>query len=273
MPDDIAQTQLSARFAVSQQRTMMVQKYHTAPLKIAKVFQFEPNQLAVYIMDSSPGIMAGDQYQLNWRLDEGAHVYITNQSYTKLHPSKNNPSTQTMNIWVDKHAVLEYFPEPVMPYKDSDFTSVNEVRLEQDGTIIMAEVLCPGRTFHGEVFAYHSYINRLKVFYSDELIYYSSQKIKPSEQSLRVLGSWGNQTYLGNLMVFSDLLRPDHIVEMRSILEAHPKVYSGVTLTYKHGLLVSMLGSKVAEVQALIKRIWDCIRKQLLLLPPLMVRK
>ncbi|HEY0827068.1 MAG TPA: urease accessory protein UreD [Bacilli bacterium] len=271
MPDAI--TGLSARFAVSQQRTMMVQKYHTAPLKIAKVFQFEPNQLAVYVMDSSPGIMAGDHYKLNWHLEEGANVYITNQSFTKLHPSKNNPSTQTLNIWVGKHAVLEYFPEPVMPYKDSDFTSVNDVKLEQGGTIMMAEVLCPGRTFHGEVFEYHSYVNRLKVVYNDELIYYSSQKIKPSEQKMKWLGSWEDQTYLGNLMVFSDLLRPEHIVEIRNILESNQMVYSGVSFTYKHGLLVSMLGSKAAEVQALIKLIWECLRRQLLQLPPLLVRK
>ncbi len=271
MPD--ANTELSARFAVSQERTVMVQKYHTAPLKIAKVFQFEPNQLAVYVMDSSPGIMAGDQYKLNWHLDEGSSVYITNQSYTKLHPSKENPSSQTLNIRVGKNALLEYFPEPVMPYKDSDFTSVSDVRLEQGGAIIMAEVLCPGRTFHGEVFEFHSYVNRLKVFYSDELIYSSNQKIMPSEQNLKWLGRWEDLTYLGNLMVFSDLLRPEHIVEIRSILESNQIVYSGVSFTYRHGLLVSMLGSKVAEVQALIKLIWECIRRQLLQLPPLMVRK
>lgn len=66
--------------------TRLGDRYHSYPLKIAKAFSFDEGQLGIYMMDASPGIMSGDAYELEWRFGENTKAFITNQSYTKVHP-------------------------------------------------------------------------------------------------------------------------------------------------------------------------------------------
>ena len=71
------------------------------------------DQLGVYMMDCSPGLMSGDHYEINVRLGEGARVFLTNQSFTKVHPSEaGQGSTQRQTLHLEADALLEYIPEP-----------------------------------------------------------------------------------------------------------------------------------------------------------------
>ncbi|HEY1213297.1 MAG TPA: urease accessory protein UreD, partial [Bryobacteraceae bacterium] len=84
--------EIRAEFAVRSGLTQLVSKYHASPLKIAKTFRYEnetllpdrdappTEQLGVYMMDCSPGLMSGDHYEIGVRLQEGARVFLTNQS-------------------------------------------------------------------------------------------------------------------------------------------------------------------------------------------------
>jgi urease accessory protein UreH len=72
--------EVSANFAIARGQTVITRKYHSSPLKIAKTFPLSHGQAAVYVMDSSPGMMAGDEYKLDLTLGENTKVYITNQS-------------------------------------------------------------------------------------------------------------------------------------------------------------------------------------------------
>ena len=128
--------EIKAEFAVRSGLTQLVHKYHASPLKIAKTFRYEnetliqdahpADQLGVYMMDCSPGLMSGDHYEINVRLGEGARVFLTNQSFTKVHPSEaGHGSTQRQTLHLEADALLEYIPEPLMLYKDASLVRRN----------------------------------------------------------------------------------------------------------------------------------------------------
>src|SRR4030095_5278936 len=122
---------LRASFASSRGQTIIGNKFHTAPIKIAKAFPLD-GQLGVIVMDVSPGLLDGDRYELDWNAEPDAHVMITNQSYTKVHPSTpSKGSSMQQTFTLEEGAVVEHMPEPVMLYKDASFRNETKVRLKE----------------------------------------------------------------------------------------------------------------------------------------------
>lgn len=288
---------VSAAFVEANGQTRLSDRFHAYPLKIAKAFPFEGGQLGVYVMDASPGIMSGDHYELDWRFGEQTNVFITNQSYTKVHPSRAEAgaagetmpvlSRQKQTLRLQRGSYVEYMPEPLMLYKDAAFLSSTEVHLEPGSALLMSDVVCPGRTQRGEVFQYDRFQNKLSVFYSGELIYSGRQRIEPARQRLGGIGSWGAYTHSGTLYLFSDLANAALAERLREFIQlevrdntaqAHmpmpaERLYTGVSRTYKHGLVLSILGHKVYEIQRLLDAAWQWLRRELFDKPPLLVRK
>lgn len=278
--------EISAQFAVRSGQTRLVYKYHASPLKIAKTFRNENerfvedappmDQLGVYMMDCSPGLMSGDHYEINVRLEEGARVFLTNQSFTKVHPSTvGQGSTQQQILRLEADAMLEYIPEPLMLYKDADLFAETEAHLSKGSALIFSDVICPGRAQRGEIFQYARYVNRMKVWYEGELIFYQNQRIEPAKMLLSSPGCWEGETHLGNLFIFSDRLGPRHleaIVERLNQLEGGA-VRFGASLTYKHGLVVTVMGRHAWQLQDVLTKAWHQIRRSLFDLTPLLVNK
>lgn len=278
--------EIKAEFAVRSGLTQLVHKYHASPLKIAKTFRYENetllqdahpvDQLGVYMMDCSPGLMSGDHYEINVRLGEGARVFLTNQSFTKVHPSEvGHGSTQRQTLYLEADALLEYMPEPLMLYKDASLVAEMDVHLSPGSALIFSDVCCPGRTQRGEIFQYTRYINRMKVWHDKELIFYQNQRIEPQTMQLSAAGCWERETHLGNLYIFSDRLKQLHLEKVLESLEKLEgvEVRIGASLTHKYGLIVTVMGRHAWELQLALTKAWHDIRRSLLALTPLMISK
>lgn len=267
-------SQLRAVFEKRERGTVLTSKYHTAPIKIAKAFPLD-GQLGVIVMDVSPGLLAGDCYEFDWRLEPGAHAYVTNQSFTKVHPSNAllGGSSVRQRFELANGSVLESMPEPIMLYLDAALDSETIVHLGEGAVWMGAEVLCPGRTLRGELFDYLHLKNKVRVYYEDELIYAQQQNIIPASQQLTAPGCLGQLTHTGVFYAFADRIQTKHAEAVRVALEAMPSregrmLQWGVSLTYKHGLAVMAAGTTAWHVQELFAVVWAVLRKELLGLSP-----
>jgi urease accessory protein len=263
--------ELEATFAYKGNRTELQHKFHKSPLKIAKTFARDDQQLGVCIMDCSPGMMAGDRYRLEWRLLPQSNVFVTNQSYTKVHPSAERPAYQLQSFHVEKGARLEYKPEPIMLYKDASFLANTEIFLESNAVVFLTDIVCPGRVLRDEVFQYVRYDNRLKVFYENQLIYYNRQFVEPQQanflldkvkipEGFRRLGGWESYTHQGTLYIFSDHIKREQLATIQDLLEKHMELHCGVSLTYKYGMVISVMGKSVWEIQQLLDEAWRVMK-------------
>ncbi|NBC69592.1 urease accessory protein UreD [Paenibacillus sacheonensis] len=266
---------LRTTFRKRENDTVIVSKYHTAPIKIAKTFPLG-DQLGVIVMDVSPGLLAGDRYELRWNVEAGAHVYVTNQSFTKVHPSHgdHDRSSLSQHFELGRGAVVESMPEPIMLFRDAALVSETEVRLSPDSIWMGAEVFCPGRTMRGERFVYREFRNKLHVYYGDEMIYAQNQLIKPSGQRLSAPGCMADMTHTGVFYAFSDRIGIGEADAVREALGALPATEGqpltwGVSLTYKHGLAVMAAGMSAWQLQETLDAAWRALRMKLLQMKPL----
>ncbi|MWC30467.1 urease accessory protein UreD [Paenibacillus sp. MMS18-CY102] len=266
-------TALRASFECPRDRTVMTEKYHNAPIKIAKTFPLGKGVGAI-VMDVSPGLLDGDHYELNWQCGDRSRVYVTNQSFTKVHPAgEQNGALLRQSFTLGEGAVMEHMPEPVMLYKGAAFRSETNVTLSQGAIWMQVDVWCPGRTLRGEVFQYARFDSRTRVHYGEELIFAQRQLIEPASQLITVPGSWEKASHIGSFLAFGDRIGAAQLEAVREALAALPNrdVYGiaiGASLTHKHGLAVMAAGTASWPLQEALRSAWAAVRLSVLGEPP-----
>jgi len=268
--------ELEAVFARTGSCTRLVHVRHAAPLKVAKSFPREDGSLAVCMMDCSPGMLAGDRYRIELTLDEGAAAFVTNQSYTKVHPSRERPSAQRTKLTLGRGAMLEYRPEPVTLYRDAGFSSATDVALGPGAALLLSDIVVPGRMLRGEMFCYAAYAAAMNVSFGGELIYCSRQRIAPATPTGSGSGRpgiWASYTHQGAMYVFAARLQADFAARLRERLEEQSgevaswreagELAIGASMTYKHGAVVSVLGRSAWQLQRTIALAWTIAKEWL----------
>jgi urease accessory protein len=270
----VRESVLRATVALRSGRTVLTGRYHTAPVKIAKTFAL-PSELGIMVMDVSPGMLPGDVYYFEWNIEAGAHLYASNQSFTKVHPcAEGEAAAMRQSFRLAQNAVAESMMEPLMLYKDASFSNETEVFLSEGAVWMQAEVICPGRLHRGEAFQYRKLDNRLRVYSGGELIFHQRQVILPGEQRLFTAGAWEDQSHLGTFYVFSDRITPAQLETVREAIALLPErpgrpVLAGASLTHQHGLAVIAASGSAWTVQETLRQVWFAVRQSLLGLPPL----
>lgn len=256
-------------------RSTLTRSFHQSPLKVAKPFTGERGELLLYLMDSSPGIFNGDVQEIECTLEKGANLYLTNQSSCKLHPSPDMvESCQIQRFHVKEGAVLEYFPEPLVPFNGANYLGEIIVNMKESGHAIIGEVLTPGRAGRGELFQYKKMASQFSVYWGGKWAVWDSLLLEPGHwNSLK--GILEGYTHIGTLWVLSEKISRDHVQMMQEFLKPcrEDSIYAGASLLSFNGLVIRMLGHSVWSVQQLMHECWDLMRRELLGKPAFQARK
>jgi urease accessory protein len=250
---------IEARFEQVRGTTQLTKSFHRAPLKIAKAFPQDDGSLHVCTMDCSPGLLSGDRYELDFHLLQNTHVYLTNQSFTRVHPARRaeDISRQMQRIVMEDGATLELFPEPVMLFRDAAVQLETQIEMAPQSTLMMSDITCAGRIARGECFDFRLWQNRIDVRMNGELIYCNRQRLRPqSDNHVRAPGAWESYTHWGNFFIFSKHAGAELLEELREVLITRQEsVFSGSSLTTRHGIAVAIMGHHAWELQQLVEEL------------------
>ena len=259
---------LEAVFASANGKTQMSRCFAAAPLKIAKTFPLDEPGLGPYetgigvcVMDCSPGLLAGDFYRFDWHLGENAHVWVSTQGFTRVHPSRENPCRLEQKICLESGAWLEWFPYPTTLFRDADLRNNCEVEIAGNATLLMGEILGAGRIGRGEAFEFHAWRSRVGVRRAGRLIFCSQTGLRPANFAFGRVGAWEDWTHQGQFQVFSTHAGQALLNVLRPLLDAKKEVWSGASLLEEGGLSVSFLGRRACDLQALIEQIREATRR------------
>ena len=95
----------------------------------------------VHLHNVSGGILAGDRLALNVEVD--APMLITTTGATRLyrHRAGAEDSEQRINISIGEGAVLEYLPDPLIPFAGSRHSQRTSISLGRNATLFWWEIL------------------------------------------------------------------------------------------------------------------------------------
>lgn len=256
-------------------RSVLSESRQCFPLSDAE-FTGEDGELIVYLFAGSPGLFNGDQQEVSCQLSDGTHLFLTNPSPTELHPSLlEETSSQTQVFLLGKDSILEYMPEPFIPFQNADYQGKTTVYMEEGSQAVIGDIVTAGRVGYGEIYDYVCFNNQLEVYREDELIVWDTFLLEPV-QDLKEMGLMGNYTHMGTLWILSENITTEHLEFIQDTFASEADLYdcyAGASLLEREGMVIRLLGYSAQDVQYVIKDCWDYFRKQLFQLSPMEVIK
>lgn len=147
---------LHLHFASAQKKTILNVVAQTPPLKVIRAFEQESGGVLVHLHNVSGGVLSGDSLEYDINLAPDTEVQLTTTSATRVYRRREGaPSAvQCTNITVGRNALLEYVPDPVIPFAHSLYKQETHIKLEDGAGVFWWETIAPGRTTRGELFEY-----------------------------------------------------------------------------------------------------------------------
>src|SRR5262249_7712410 len=95
----------------------------------------------------------------------GAGAQMTTTGATRVYRSRSVDaiSRQHTDIVVNERGLLEYLPDPLIPYAQSRFQQSIAIELGVEATLFWWETVAPGREAAGELFAYDTLRSSLEL--------------------------------------------------------------------------------------------------------------
>lgn len=191
--------------------------------------------------------------------------------------ARQNFATQLVNLRVADGAVLEYLPDPIVPFRGSRLFQRTRVTVDPDATVILGETLLPGRVAHGEAHVYDLYWAETEVRRPDQtLLFADLLRFNPGAgDSPTSIGLLGAHDVIAALYVISGQTEPADMVKvLRAALAACRHVLVGVSeLPNRCGVAVKLLAPTSKAAHSALRTAWNAARLELLGTPAPNLRK
>jgi urease accessory protein len=251
-------------------KTSIKNQFYKTPLCIKRALYIEetcPEMAYIYIISPSGGILQGDRYRTDITLKNYAKSHITTQSATRIYKMNKNFGTQIINLDVAENCYLEYIPDQIIPFRNSKYYQVSNIKVHDKATCVYSEIITPGRVASNESFEYDICYMKVKaVNHVGKIRFIDIAKLEPKKENITSFGIMNGYDILGNIYI---LIPSDQTMiiknEINVFLNNLNNVIGGCTkLADDGGLLVRLLGQFVFDIRNTIYSIIEIIRKRIL---------
>jgi urease accessory protein len=122
----------------------------TAPLRVQRAFPVGGGEVLAQLVHIGPGVLAGDELELELVVRSGAAAVLVAQSATKVHAMPEGAvATQTIAARVEAGASLEVHAGLVIPFPGASYEQRATLEVEGDGRLVWLERWRTGRPADG----------------------------------------------------------------------------------------------------------------------------
>lgn len=174
--------------------------FFTRPFRLANIGE-DKTDPALYLMiqNSSPGILDKDHYDINIKMEPKSKLLLDSQSYQRLFNMKEG-AKQDMNVSLSANSTFSYVQHPIVPHELSVFKAHNVIRMEDNCSLTIGEIITCGRKHSGEEFKYSRFQNLTEIYHQEKLILKDNVLLQPQLANLQTLGQMEGYTHQGTLI-------------------------------------------------------------------------
>jgi urease accessory protein len=252
--------------------TRVVHHFQQFPLQVFRPVYLDPHRpdMAFLYVMSHGGALQGDRSRVDITCAHGAAAHVTTLSASKIYRMENNFATQRVSLIAQEDSLLEYMPDATIPFRGSRFHVETQLVFHETATMIVGEMLLPGRVAYGENHDYTLYASRLEgrsisgdLRFADALVF--SSRTKPLDSA----GQLGGHPVLATLYAVSRRMSPRALSDRLHDRTRHmADVVAGVSeLPNECGVWVRLMGRTSAHVRQALHAAWDEARLALTGMP------
>jgi urease accessory protein len=247
-------------------RTRLADVLARPPLQVMRAAYTEPDRpdlAAITICSPAGGVLQGDRLRLEIRVEAGARLRLETQSATRIYAAPDLGATAEITLRVGAGGVLEYVPDPLIPYAGASYRQESLWEVDEAATLIVGEVVAAGREARGERAAYRQIETEIEARRPDGgVLFRDACRLVPEVTGgLRLLGG---ATALGSLFVVSS----GFVASAFNSLNEHPTV-AGCQAGWSDlpsgaGAWFKVLAPDSASAAAAVRAAWESARRSLL---------
>jgi len=262
--------QFSLEEDIKSKKTVIKEQYSKVPLCIQRALYLEesiPSMAYIYIISPSGGILQGDRYRIDISLSNHAYAHVTTQGATRIYKMEQDFGTQMVNIDVDDGCYFEYIPDQIIPFRNSRFYQIVNLKVHESATMIYSEMLVPGRVASGESFEYDiCYIKTMAKNNVEKMRFIDIMKLEPKKENLESFGILNNFEVIANVYI---LCKEKYVSDLKEKINTtminKNKIYGGISsFAHNNGLVVRILGNTTNDVKKIIFDILGISRQTIL---------
>ncbi|MCL2938004.1 MAG: urease accessory protein UreD [Trichodesmium sp. MAG_R02] len=250
-------------------QTIVTHQYTTHPLRLSGVFRLDtmdPRTAYLYLINTSPGLLAGDNLSLSLQLEKGTSVYLTDQAAIKVHamPMIATKANTNIKIKVEAGARLELVAEPIILFADAALEQTTYIQLHSRAELFWSEIILPGRLARGEWYEFRYYFSQLEITsMTEEVCFRDAIHLEGKQNIFKHRDLFAAKPVLANLIVvqpYSDLEVLSQKLENLEAANCPDLLLGSSILPNNKGLLVRALASKTPQIKKYIKYALNCVR-------------
>jgi urease accessory protein len=252
-------------------RTVLHVAEQRQPLKIVRAFHVEGGAALAHVQNLSGGILSGDRLSLDLEIGPRAHAQVTSTGATRLYRSQAGTEAAefTAHVVVREQGLLEYLPDPVIPFADSRFRQNTVVNLEDGGGMFWWETVAPGREARGEVFSYADLQFRLDLCAAGIPIAIERCHLDPQARPLESPARLGPYRYFSSFFICRAGTGESRWRDLEKLLQelagklSSPVIIWGLGRLPAHGLVVRALSRNGRYIASGLLAFWSAAKQEL----------
>ncbi len=176
------QSQVHLKFGYDEERarTILSKRQAGGLCSLSKAYWNE-DVLGLQLVNPTAGLFSGDELKMKVEIADKAQVALTSPSATRYHTMTEGQARITQEFHIGENAWLDFWPEIIIPQKDSDVIQTTQIHLSENSNMVFLDSLAPGRIAHGENYTFRRLETCLELNQSDQLIAKERCILSPSE--------------------------------------------------------------------------------------------
>jgi urease accessory protein len=251
-------------------QTILANLERRAPYMVQRALycdQEMPGLANVFLITTTGCLLQGDRLALDIVLGPRAQVHLTSQSATKIHAMDANYAAQSQTITLADDAYLEFLPDPVIPHRHSRFVSDTQISVAPSATLLLSEIIQPGRTHHrpDECFgATILSISTSAVRPDGRTLFAEKLVIEPLRYMMRQTGVMDSFDVFANVTLCTPKDKAERIHQRAGadVNLAEGVAFGACRLPNDAGLIFKVLGRETAQVKAKVREFWEVVRRE-----------
>ncbi len=240
------------------------------PWRVVRAFPREDGGSLVHLHNVSGGVVAGDRLSLTIHVGPGCAAQVTSTSATRLyrHRMGSSDSEQNTQITVAEGGLLEYLPDPMIPFAGSRHCQRTTVSLAHGAAFFWWETLAPGRQAMDEVFAFDKLSIQTEVRSPGRPLLLETLLLEPAQRRLESPARLGVYTHMANFYACKIGLPSvdwreleGKLTELCSVQSRPGVTIWGATSLVADGIAVRGLSTSARELPATLAAFWKIARR------------
>jgi len=217
----------------------------------------------VHLHNVSGGVLAGDHLDLNVNMSPGAHAQLTTTGATRIYRAKEGdpPARQFMRAEAVEGALIEYLPDPIIPFAGSRYWQQSVFHLASGAGLFWWEIVAPGRA--AERFVYRQLDLDAEIYSNGTPIAIERSRLAPALRPLDNALQLGQFTHAATFYICRSNVPVETWAHLEETLAeaargfcAANAVSWGVSTLIQDGLVVRGLAAETRYLQRDLLQFW-----------------